>query len=190
MPKNDDLIPQYQSDDQPPANQNQDNQQIPSEFTERMFLVVRSLKEGDKKLDYKLKKNDIIKLGRVKFKVKEIRIKALEDESNEKRKKRDKYMKKLREEEQKKLIHEAARAAEVRRNIVNQTQHSHYEYQPPQTVTAQASRLAPFKSEQSVIADAMEEEQESYIEVEAVLPVDQQKNQHEWKVNKLKQKKA
>jgi len=86
-----------------------------------MFLVVRSLKEGNKKLDYKLRKNDIIKLGRVKFKVKEIRIKALEDERNEKRKKKDKYMKKLREEEQKKLINEAAKAAEVRRDIVNQT---------------------------------------------------------------------
>ena len=49
-----------------------------------MFLVVRSLKQDDKKLDYKLKKHDIIKLGRVKFKVKEIHIKALADERNRK----------------------------------------------------------------------------------------------------------
>lgn len=64
-----------------------------------MFLVVRSLKEGDKKLDYKLRKNDIIKLGRVKFKVKEIRIKAIEEEKEKKRHKREKYLKKLHEEE-------------------------------------------------------------------------------------------
>lgn len=135
-----------------------------------MFLVVRSLKEGDKKLDYKLKKNDIIKLGRVKFKVKEIRIKALEDECNEKRKKKDKYKKKLRELEQKKLINEAAKAAEVRRNIVNQVQHSQHEHQPALVVTVQASRLAPLKSESSIMA---EEDQESFIEVEAVMPIDQ-----------------
>jgi len=60
-----------------------------------MFLVVRSLKEGDKKQDYKLKKYDIIKLGRVKFKVKEIRIRAFEDEKQLKRKKKEKYMKKF-----------------------------------------------------------------------------------------------
>jgi hypothetical protein len=99
-----------------------ENQPDPAEVTERMFLVVRSLKEGDKKLDYKLKKNDIIKLGRVKFKVKDIRIKALEDEKKEKRKKKDKYLKKLKEEERKKLINEAAKAAEVRRNIFTQNQ--------------------------------------------------------------------
>jgi len=39
-----------------------------------MYLVVRSVKQGEKKLEYKLQKHDIIKLGRVKFKVKEIRI--------------------------------------------------------------------------------------------------------------------
>lgn len=61
--------------------------QLPSETVERMFLVVRSLKQDDKKLDYKLRKNDILKLGRVKFKVKEIRIKALEDEKARKKKK-------------------------------------------------------------------------------------------------------
>ena len=75
--------------------------QLPSEVTERMYLVVRSVKQGEKKLDYKLQKHDIIKLGRVKFKVKEIRIKAIEDEKTKKKKKRDKYMKKLQEEEKK-----------------------------------------------------------------------------------------
>ena len=53
-----------------------------------MFLVVRGLKQEDKKIDYKLKKNDIIKLGRVKFKIKEIKIKALEDEKDKKKHKR------------------------------------------------------------------------------------------------------
>jgi hypothetical protein len=71
--------------------------------TERMYLVVRSVKQGEKKLDYKLQKHDIIKLGRVKFKVKEIRIKAIEDEKTKKKKKRDKYMKKIQEEEKKQL---------------------------------------------------------------------------------------
>ena len=62
---------------------------------------MRSVKQGEKKLDYKLQKNDIIKLGRVKFKVKEIRIKAREEEKDKKRKKREKLIKKLQEEEQK-----------------------------------------------------------------------------------------
>ena len=75
--------------------------QLPSEVTERMYLVVRSVKQGEKKLDYKLLKHDIIKLGRVKFKVKEIRIKAIEDEKTKKKRKRDKYLRKLQEEEKK-----------------------------------------------------------------------------------------
>lgn len=71
-----------------------------------MFLVVRSLKQDERKLDYKLKKHDIIKLGRVKFKVKDIRIKAFEDEKKKKRKRKTKYNKKLLEEEQKKKMNE------------------------------------------------------------------------------------
>lgn len=50
-----------------------------------MYLVVRSVKQGEKKLEYKLQKHDIVKLGRVKFKVKEIRIKAKEDEREKKK---------------------------------------------------------------------------------------------------------
>jgi hypothetical protein len=68
---------------------------LPADITERMYLVVRSVKQGEKKLDYKLQKNDIIKLGRVKFKVKEIRIKAKEDEKERKRRRREKYLLKL-----------------------------------------------------------------------------------------------
>jgi hypothetical protein len=66
-----------------------------------MYLVVRSVKQGEKKLDYRLHKNDIIKLGRVKFKVKEIRIKAIEDEKERRKLKREKYLKKRKIEENK-----------------------------------------------------------------------------------------
>jgi hypothetical protein len=59
-----------------------------------MYLVVRSLKQGEKKLDYKLKKHDIIKLGRVKFKVKDIRLKAMEDEKAKRAHKKEKLIKK------------------------------------------------------------------------------------------------
>ena len=52
------------------------------------------MKQGDTKLDYKLRKHDIIKLGRVKFKVKEIRIKAHEDEKAKKRQRKEKIIKK------------------------------------------------------------------------------------------------
>lgn len=68
-----------------------------------MFLVVRSLKQGEKKLDYKLKKHDIIKLGRVKFKVKEIHIKANEDEKEKQRHRREKFFRKQKAQEEKKL---------------------------------------------------------------------------------------
>jgi hypothetical protein len=39
-----------------------------------MYLVVRSLKRGNQKIEYEIKKGDIIKLGRLKFAVKEIAI--------------------------------------------------------------------------------------------------------------------
>lgn len=38
-----------------------------------MFIVVRNLKSSSSKSDYKLRKGDIIKLGRIKFKVKDFR---------------------------------------------------------------------------------------------------------------------
>jgi hypothetical protein len=93
MPKNDDLLPQYQAEDQPQALSN-DPAQLPAEITERMYLVVRSLKQGEKKLDYKLHKQDILKLGRVKYKVKDIVIKAVEDEKAKKRHRMEKMLKK------------------------------------------------------------------------------------------------
>jgi len=51
-----------------------------------MYLVVRSLKHGNEKIDYVMQRGDIIKLGRIKFAVKEINIveESMEvDEGNE-----------------------------------------------------------------------------------------------------------
>lgn len=42
-----------------------------------MFIVLSSLKSGTNKNDYKLKKGDIIKLGRIKFRVKDMRTDSL-----------------------------------------------------------------------------------------------------------------
>lgn len=54
-------------------------------LNEHMYLVVRSLKHGNDKIDYVMQRGDIIKLGRIKFAVKEINIveETMEiDESN------------------------------------------------------------------------------------------------------------
>jgi len=39
--------------------------------TDRLWLVIRSLKAPEGKYDYKIKKFDVIKLGRVKFRIKD-----------------------------------------------------------------------------------------------------------------------
>lgn len=55
-------------------------------LNEHMYLVVRSLKRGNEKIDYEIQRGDIIKLGRIKFAVKEINIveETMEvDESNQ-----------------------------------------------------------------------------------------------------------
>jgi hypothetical protein len=39
--------------------------------TDRLWLVIRSLKTPEGKYDYKIKKFDVIKLGRVKFRIKD-----------------------------------------------------------------------------------------------------------------------
>jgi hypothetical protein len=39
-----------------------------------MYLVVRSLKHNNNKIDYELQKGDIMKVGRIKFCIKEICI--------------------------------------------------------------------------------------------------------------------
>ena len=43
------------------------------ESIDRLWLVVRSLKNPEGKFDYKIKKFDAIKLGRVRFRVKDFR---------------------------------------------------------------------------------------------------------------------
>jgi len=41
-------------------------------LNENMYLVVRSLKHNNEKIDYEVQERDILKIGRVKFAVKEI----------------------------------------------------------------------------------------------------------------------
>jgi hypothetical protein len=43
------------------------------ELNEQMFLVVRSLKHNNAKIEYDIQQGDILKVGRVKFAVKEVR---------------------------------------------------------------------------------------------------------------------
>jgi len=42
-----------------------------------MFIVLSSLKSGNNKNEYKIKKGDIVKLGRIKFKVKDMRTDSI-----------------------------------------------------------------------------------------------------------------
>ena len=61
-----------------PISHNQQMQQsagVPQDedVNNKMFIVVRNLKSSSTKSDYKLRKGDIIKLGRIKFKVKDYR---------------------------------------------------------------------------------------------------------------------
>lgn len=44
-----------------------------------MYLVVRSLKHNNAKIEYEIQQGDILKVGRVKFAVKEIRYKEKMD---------------------------------------------------------------------------------------------------------------
>jgi hypothetical protein len=47
------------------------------ESIDRLWLVVRSLKNPEGKFDYKIKKFDTIKLGRVRFRVKDFRCEQM-----------------------------------------------------------------------------------------------------------------
>lgn len=49
-------------------------QNIPKNLNEHMYLVVRSLKHNNNKIEYQLQKGDIMKVGRIKFAIKEISI--------------------------------------------------------------------------------------------------------------------
>ena len=43
------------------------------DLNDKLWLVVRSLKSSGEKIDYHINKNDIIKLGRVKFRVRDLK---------------------------------------------------------------------------------------------------------------------
>jgi hypothetical protein len=62
-------------------------------MTEHMYLVVRSIFDRGEKKDYTLKKLDVIKLGRVKFRVKEISIASNLDEYKERKRKLERRQK-------------------------------------------------------------------------------------------------
>lgn len=49
---------------------------IKSETTDNLWLVVRAMKNENQKLGYELKKDDIIKLGRIQLRVKEVHMGA------------------------------------------------------------------------------------------------------------------
>lgn len=50
---------------------------LDEESIDRLWLVVRSLKNPEGKFDYKIKKFDTIKLGRVRFRVKDFRCEQM-----------------------------------------------------------------------------------------------------------------
>ena len=51
--------------------------QLDEESIDRLWLVVRSLKNPKGKYDYKIKKFDTIKLGRIRFRVKDFRCEQM-----------------------------------------------------------------------------------------------------------------
>lgn len=56
-----------------PQSQAEQAAPIDEDVNNKMFIVVRNLKSSSTKSDYKLRRGDIIKLGRIKFKVKDFR---------------------------------------------------------------------------------------------------------------------
>lgn len=50
---------------------------LDEESIDRLWLVVRSLKNPEGKFDYKIKKFDTIKIGRVRFRVKDFRCEQM-----------------------------------------------------------------------------------------------------------------
>lgn len=69
--ENDTLVPIIQDHNQ--GGQMQSAVPQDEDVNNKMFIVVRNLKSSSTKSDYKLRKGDIIKLGRIKFKVKDFR---------------------------------------------------------------------------------------------------------------------
>ena len=64
------LIGGYYLEHAAPAIQ-QDGSELSEDSPDKLWLVVRSLKTAEGKYDYKINKFDVIKLGRVKFRVKD-----------------------------------------------------------------------------------------------------------------------
>lgn len=66
--ENDTLVSEVQLD-------SDGNPIVDEDVNNKMFVVVRNTKSAQNNLDYKLKKGDIIKLGRIKFNVKDFKSK-------------------------------------------------------------------------------------------------------------------
>lgn len=62
--------------------------QDPYDTFEKIYLIVRNISNRNQKQPYELKKHDIIKLGRVKFKVKKIFLKDAQTQLEKKRQQR------------------------------------------------------------------------------------------------------
>ncbi len=58
-----------------PMLDNEGNPITDEDVNNKMFVVVRNTKSAQNNLDYKLGKGDIIKLGRIKFNVKDYKSK-------------------------------------------------------------------------------------------------------------------
>lgn len=76
----------------------------PVEMHERLYLVIRSVFDDGKRKEIVLKKGDFIKLGRLKFKVKDLYVAAVEKEREDRRKvlKRREMTWKQKQEQEKK----------------------------------------------------------------------------------------
>lgn len=93
----------------------------PIDTFEKIYLIVRNITNRNVKQEYVLKKHDIIKLGRVKFKVKQIYIKKNEEERARKQRKLQrreaewyrKELKRLRELKEKNAKNKRANSAKL-----------------------------------------------------------------------------
>ena len=89
--------------------------QDPCETFEKIYLIVRNIANRNVKQNYTLKKHDIIKLGRVKFKVKRIYIKAAEEAREMKRHTLKRRENEWRKKEIKRLLEQKAKLVKQKR---------------------------------------------------------------------------
>lgn len=82
--------------------------QDPCDTFEKIYLIVRNISDRNVKKPYVLKKHDIIKLGRVKFKVKQIYIREVEEQRAMKRQFRKRRETEWRRKEIKRLQQQKA----------------------------------------------------------------------------------